>query len=152
MNKVWYVVGTVIDRLTEELEASGRHAIKTATIRARCASYIDLSCDSEDAEYLAGIGFGQIIQSCLNNRGFRSIREGMFINLDKCTDIEYLTALYKNAEISAEERIVIRDRISALAQKHDGQSSLIIEGNKILGIREGMTEEEFMRRLEADAV
>ena len=80
-------------------------------------------------------------------------REGLFVNLDKCTDIPYLVELARSSDDDLDRKQAINARIkSLLKERCDGQSELIFAGSKFIGIKDGITEEQLMERLEADAI
>ena len=93
----------------------------------------------------------QVIQSRLFSRGYRSIRTGLFINIDTCTNIEYLRIILNNAEQTAEDKAKVAARLKTLL---DGQSGMKFDPETMdfLGWQEKPTEESFMMDLEADAI
>ena len=153
MKPISRLIDETITRIENIMIDSDKHVIKTESIKARVSAKTKIHGINENSTYLAGIGLGQVIQSRLNERGYRSVRCGMFVNIDNCDDIDYLNKIVENADQTAETRSRARARIKALRDKKlTGQLEFDIHGNVINGIRDTMTEEELLEKLEADAV
>lgn len=135
-----------ITYLEIEMDDARKHLISTETLRNRAIPHFDIATDSETADYFVDVGIGQVMQSRLHARGYRSVRRGYFVNLDRCDSLEYLTALLGNSELDIESREKVMKKIK---EKRDGQTSIDFATGTI---HVPMTEEEFMREIEADAV
>lgn len=147
----------VVDRIINVLEAKmaqeDKHIIKTDTIKRIALGEVVISGNNEDTEWLASVGFGQVIQSRLQKRGYRSVRKGRFVCLNNCEDVEYLHQLLQAADISVEEKDDIRNKIRKIRDaKLSGQIRFDFDGNIISGLFIPLSEEELMEKLEADAV
>lgn len=146
-------IDAVLDGIEAELMTTGRHVIRTATIKTRAQGYhpSGYRTSDDDINYLADNGMAQVIQSRLFSRGYRSIRTGLFINIDTCTNIEYLRIILNNAEQTAEEKAKVAARLKILL---DGQSGMKFDPETMdfLGWQEKPTEESFVADLEADAI
>lgn len=153
MKNVSFIVDMVISGIEDEMFASGKHVIRTDTIRQRSMVSIRVDAGNDDTKYLAEIGFGQVVQSRLYSRGYRSVRCGMFVNVDRCEDIDYLQELLKNADINMADKERVRDRIKKLRDsKILGQIYFDIDGDIISGLVVPISEEELIGKLEEDAV
>ena len=146
---VTFVIDQEIDLIETLMAQNDKHMISTETLKNRTLLHIVLMSGNDDTEWLADVGLGQAIQSRLWAHGYRSVRRGYFVNLDTCEDVNYLVALYDNADINVSERVMVRERIKKIRnQRCDGQLSFDANGKIIIPI----TEEEFMSRIIADAV
>lgn len=104
---------------------------------------------NDETKRLADIGLGQVIQQRLYNAGYRSIRLSLFVNLDRCVDIEYLSELLRSADIAVEEKEKVRTRIRELRNSRlDGQ----LRFDEDLQVIVPINEDEFMEWLLADAI
>lgn len=153
MKNISIIVGGIISDIEVALESKGKHIIKTKTIRERTLGCVEIKGVNDDSDYLADVGLGQVIQSQLYTKGYRSVRNGFFVNLDRCEDIEYLQKLLENADTTANDKIMIRNRIKSLRDKKlSGQIEFDIIGNVVNGLNIPMNESEFMERLEGDSL
>ena len=134
--------------------ADKKHAIRTDTIKQRCRIKFPMDDDdNDDLSYLASVGLAQVIQSQLYERGYRSVRVGIFVNFNTCNDPYYLAAMLDNAEITEKEKIWKRqDLIKEFKQKKDPQISFYFDDENNPHIKVPMTEEAFIEKLERDAV
>ncbi len=152
MNRVSEIVDIEITLIEEEMQRLGRHVIRTETVRERALRHIYFDGENEETKYCTRIGFGQVIQSRLQTRGYRSIREGRFVNAAKCDSIPYLTELLRHAKLTADEKAAVAKRISVLRHtKMTGQEVFDTSGLD-LEIIIPPNEKEFTEMVEADAV
>lgn len=153
MKNVSRVVDDAITLIETKMTVYGKHIIKTDVIQYIALSHVKISALNDDTEYLANVGFGQIIQSRLYERGYRSVRKGRFVNLDRCDDIDYLKELLHSSDQNVKDKEKVRARIKELRDHVlSGQISFDIDGNVIKGMSIPLTEDELNEKLEADAV
>lgn len=148
MKDISKIVDQEIRLLESSLDIRHRHVMKTETIRQRVLQYFD-SAEAIINAQLESEGLTQVIQRRLHANGYRSVRKGYFVNLERCFDIPYLNALQQNADITAAERELAAERIRKIREERlDGQ----LYFDKNMDIYVPMNESEFMVRLERDAV
>lgn len=149
MRNITIFVEEAINELERQIAETGKHVIKTESIKDLVNPRIIISGANDDSTYLAEIGFGQVIQSRLYEHGYRSLGKGYFVNLNSCRDVHYLMMLYDNADTSVADKVRIRKLIR---EQCDGQGVYIFDGVEPIGTRFNMTEEEFYDQVKADAV
>lgn len=148
--RISQVIDEVIDNIELQMEQENKHVIKIETVKARAMEFIIFDCQNEDTRKCTEIGFDQMVHVRLNQYGYRSVRTGMFINLDRETGLQRLKALLDSADTTATDKALVADRIR---RKFDGQMKMDFgEDGALLGYKETMTEEEFVADLEADAI
>lgn len=153
MNRLSNIIDEEIMLIEAEMEYAKKHVMKTDTLKERVLLHVHFDGKNDETKYVQKVGFGQVIQSRLYANGYRSIRMGLFVNLDRCEDIVYLQTLLKNADLAAEDKAMVRDRIKQLRDtKMTGQIEFDINGSVIKGLISPITEQELMDMLEADAV
>lgn len=153
MKNISFVVDFSIGSIESEMESGGKHVIKTETIKNRVLSRVEIGGINDDSDYLTDVGLAQIIQQRLYYRGYRSVRTGKFVNLDRCEDIDYLQQMLENADISAQEKICVAKRIKKIRdEKLSGQIEFTIDGSILSGLHVPLSEEEFIEKLEKDAI
>ena len=152
MKNITKIVKDAISEIEFEMTRDKKHAIRTDTIKQRCNMKFPIEGE-DDFSYLATVGLAQVIQGQLYERGYRSVRVGMFVNFDSCNDPHYLAAMLDNAELLEDEKIgKRRDLIEAFKKKKDPQISFYFDADGIPHLKVPMTEEEFLEKLKADAV
>ena len=152
MRTIIRAVENAIISLEEKAESEGKHVIKTGSIKKEIPEKLtsDWSDPESEAAYLARCGLTQVIQSRLQEHGYRSLGSGYFVKLDICNNPEYLVELYNNADTSVREKIVIRRRIK---EQCDGQAvAVFAEDGRFVGYEFNKTQEEFYACVEDDAV
>lgn len=148
-SNVTTVIDVIIDGIELQMAENNKHVIRTETIKNRAMEYLFFDGQNEETRKCTEIGFDQMVHSRLNERGYRSVRTGRFINLERCDSVIRLEELLKNADTSVEDKKKIWKRIK---DKLDGQMKMSFDGADLVGYEETMTEEEFLADLEADAV
>ncbi len=148
-SRISTIVDQIIDDIEIELEKEGKHVIQTKTVKERALVFIDLICGNDDTQKCAEIGFDQVVHSRLYQYGYRSIRVGLFINLDSCDNIKRLQELLNSADASVLDKQKIWQKIK---KQLDGQMEMQFDGAEHTGYVETMTEEEFIDDLLADAI
>lgn len=143
------IVDFEISLIEAELEKFNRHAIKTQTLKSRCLNHISLDSNNDETAYCAKIGFDQVVQSRLNQHEYRSIGRGNFVNLEKCTDANYLAVMLKEAQLTVDEKTSVRNRIKKLC---DGQGEMSFNEDGSVDIGFNLTENEFWAKVEKDAI
>ena len=143
------IIDQIIDNIEIQLEAKNKHVIKTDTVKERALEHINLECGNDDTRRCAEIGFDQIVHNRLYQYGYRSIRMGLFINLDSCDNIQRLQELLNSADSSVQDKQKIWLKIK---KQRDGQIEMQFNGAEHTGYIETMTEEEFIDDLLADAI
>ena len=111
MRNITIFVEEAINELERQIAETGKHVIKTESIKDLVNPRIIISGANDDSTYLAEIGFGQVIQSRLYEHGYRSLGKGYFVNLNSCRDVHYLMMLYDNADTSVADKVRIRKLI-----------------------------------------
>ena len=139
----------VIDGIELQMAETNKHVIRVNTVKARAMEHIVFDGQNEDTKKCTEVGFDQMVHSRLNEHGYRSVRTGRFINLERCDSVIRLEELLKNADTNIEDKKKIWKRIK---DKLDGQMKMSFDGAVLVGYEETMTEEEFLADLEADAV
>lgn len=143
------IVDLSLAYLESELFKKGKHVINTDTLKEMVLRHVQIDAGNDETKRLADIGLGQVIQQRLYNAGYRSIRLSLFVNLDRCVDIEYLGELLRSADIAVEEKEKVRTRIRELRNSRlDGQ----LRFDEDLQVIVPINEDEFMERLLADAI
>lgn len=149
-NRVTEIISVEIELIESELERFDKHIIRTATLKDRCMSYLVFDCGNDETEYCTAVGFAQAIQSQLYNHGYRSIRRGMFANLDRCENAVYLQAMVDNEDVDIKSKQIV---LAKLKELRDGQSKMKFDENgNFVEYVEMPNEDDFMEMLEADAV
>lgn len=149
MNPIYQVAIAQVARIEALHESTGRHLIRTETIKEAVRERIDIGGVNEESDYLIDVGIGQVVQSVLYSKGYRSVQTGYFVNLDKCENPFYLTNLLNNAEVEEKAKIGIKQRIDAIRHTYcDGQYRFDANGDLI----QPLTEEEFNEMLRRDAI
>ena len=152
MRHITRIVKDAIAGIEMEMATGRKHAIKTETIKRRCNLKYPISGE-DDFSYLATVGLAQIIQSQLYERGYRSVRTGIFVNFNSCNDPHYLNAMLENADGLEQEKVMSKKKlIGEFKKKKDPQISFYFDDQGIPHLKVPMTEEEFLEKLEADAV
>jgi hypothetical protein len=144
------IIDDRISTLEFVMKSAGKHVIKTSSIWKAIPADIQFAmADDTDLSYCVKSGCGQVIQSRLQNRGYKSLGDGFFVNLNDCFNVEYLKRLFDNSEMSLKEK---KEALSRVRRQCDGQGEFIFDGNSFIGYEFNKTQEEFIDCLEADAV
>lgn len=153
MNRITAIIDTEILMLETEMEHTDKHVINTETLKNRVMLHINFDGENDETKYCTKVGFGQVIQSRLFNNGYRSVRTGLFVNVDRCESISYLNEIVKNADASETTKAMVKERLKKIRDtKLSGQIEFDISGNIINGLTNPLSEDEFMEMLRADAV
>lgn len=143
------IIDQIIDDIEIQLETESKHVIKVDTIKDRALEHITIDCNNEDSQRCAEIGFDQVVHGRLYQYGYRSIRMGLFVNLDSCDNVQRLRELLNSADSSLQDKQKIWMKIK---KQLDGQIEMQFDGAEHMGYVETMTEEEFIDDLLADAI
>lgn len=143
------IIDQIIDDIEIQLETENKHVIKVDTIKDRALEHITIDCNNEDSQRCAEIGFDQVVHGRLYQYGYRSIRMGLFVNLDSCDNVKRLRELLNSADSSLQDKQKIWMKIK---KQLDGQIEMQFDGAEHMGYVETMTEEEFIDDLLADAI
>lgn len=143
------IIDQIIDDIEIQLNADNKHVIKLDTVKERALEYITIDCNNDDSQKCAEIGFDQIVHCRLYQYGYRSVRMGLFINLDSCDNIKRLQELLNSADASLQDKQKIWQKIK---KQLDGQIEMQFDGAEHTGYIETMTEQEFIDDLLADAI
>ena len=150
MKNVSFVINKMISALEEQMRMEKKHIISTESIQQMALRHIDLTAETEDGEYCAMFGFKQLICQKLYEKNYRSVREGHYVNLDRCEDLDYLFALAQNADIAAEEKADVSKKIEYIKKtRGTGQLRYNLETGELI---DPLTEEEFAAKIAEDAV
>ena len=148
-SRVSTIIDQIIDDIEIQLERDSKHVIKVDTIKDRASEFITIDCNNDDSQRCAEIGFDQVVHNRLYQYGYRSIRMGLFINLDSCDNVQRLRELLNSADSSLQDKQKIWMKIK---KQLDGQIEMQFDGSEHTGYVETMTEEEFIDDLLADAI
>ena len=148
-SRVSTIIDQIIDDIEIQLESDNKHVIKVDTVKDRASEFITIYCNNDDSQRCAEIGFDQVVHSRLYQYGYRSIRMGLFINLDSCDNVQRLRELLNSADSSLQDKQKIWMKIK---KQLDGQMEMQFDGAEHTGYVETMTEEEFIDDLLADAI
>ena len=148
-SRVSTIIDQIIDDIEIQLERDSKHVIKVDTIKDRASEFITIDCNNDDSQRCAEIGFDQVVHNRLYQYGYRSIRMGLFINLDSCDNVQRLRELLNSADSSLQDKQKIWMKIK---KQLDGQIEMQFDGSEHTGYIETMTEEEFIDDLLADAI
>lgn len=143
------IIDQIIDDIEIQLNADNKHVIKLDTVKERALEFITIDCNNDDSQKCAEIGFDQIVHGRLYQYGYRSVRMGLFINLDSCDNVKRLQELLNSADSSLQDKQKIWAKIK---KQLDGQMEMQFDGADHVGYVETMTEEEFIDDLLADAI
>lgn len=143
------IIDQIIDDIEIQLNADNKHVIKLDTVKERALEYITIDCNNDDSQKCAEIGFDQVVYGRLYQYGYRSVRMGLFINLDSCDNVKRLQELLNSADSSLQDKQKIWAKIK---KQLDGQIEMQFDGADHVGYVETMTEEEFIDDLLADAI
>lgn len=154
MTNVTYVIDAMISMAEAEMAERDKHLISVERLRQRVRRRLPLDARGDDSVYCMDTGLNFLISQRLYAKGYRSVRSGFHVNLDRCFDVDYLVKLSDNADLAAEEKAYVSERIRAIKETRcDGQYVLDIDENgTIVGTVETMNEEEFMEKVVSDAV
>lgn len=156
IGRVTQLIDLEISVLEAALEESNKHVIRSETLRKRVLLHIDISNEDKDIEAMTRTGFSQAVEQRLYRAGYRSVKVGYFVNLEKCENIVYLNELLRNADVRIEDKARIKDRIreirDAIGKKADGQGRMILNGTDLVGIEFSPTKEEITAFLNGDSV
>ena len=148
-NRVTEIISIEIELIESEMEQFDKHVIRTATLKDRCMNHLDFDCGNDETEYCTTVGFSQVIQSQLYNHGYRSVRRGLFVNLERCESLPYLQAMEDNEDLDVKTKQIV---LAKIKERKDGQSRMKFDGAEFVGYIEMPNEEDFIEMLEADAV
>lgn len=148
-SRISTIIDQIIDDIEIQLESDNKHVIKIDTVKERARKYIIIDCNNDDSLRCAEIGFDQTVHNRLYQYGYRSVRMGLFINLDSCDNIKRLQELLNSADASLQDKQKIWQKIK---KQLDGQMEMQFDGAEHTGYVETMTEEEFIDDLLADAI
>ena len=150
MSNVTFVINQMIALIEDRMESNQKHLISTETLKREVRKHLHLSAEGDDSNYCMETGFNHAISSRLYENGYRSVRKGYFVNLDRCKDVDYLMALSQNADLLSEEKAIVSARIREIKNSRcDGQYRWDLETGEIV---EMLNEEQFMEKIVEDAV
>lgn len=152
MRGIVQAVENAVQTLEAKADREEKHVIKTASIKNLIPHSLVSDWIGQDTEtaYLAKTGLAQVVQSRLQEHGYRSLGDGYFVKLDSCSNPEYLVELYNNADTSVKDKV----RIRRMIKEHcDGQGMVIWAADgSFVGYEFTKTQEEFYACVEDDAV
>ena len=149
MKNITFATKEAISTLESMMIEHEKHVMKTESIKNIVLKNVFINGVNDDSDYCILLGLNQIIQQKLYVKGYRSLGNGYFVNLDKCENVCYLSILLKNEDTTIKEKVRIRELIQ---EKCDGSGHWTFEGTKITGWDFNMTLDEFWGAVEADAV
>ena len=144
---------SVVRNIESELDVrEDKHGIKTETVKNRILTHFQIDCNDESSQYLAEVGLGQVIQKALQERGYRSVRRGCFINPEDCENIAYLQIICENADREASSKLDVSARMRILKERRDPQIDMMFDGADFDKFSDPITEEEFLEKLMEDCI
>lgn len=136
------------------MNLQNKGVIRTSTLRRMVEEYrgVDISDKNEIREYLMSAGLGQVIQKRLQERDYRSVKEGLFVNLEKCDNLHFLKQLFENEDLLIKDKEKVQRRIESIIKKHTDQQGYFDLSSPDLYVKFNITEEELIAELEANAI
>lgn len=133
-----------LDQIKRELADNGKHLIRTATLKDRILSHVDVPVGDENIDYLISLGVQQAAQSVLWADGWRSVVDGFFANLSENKNLLRFKLMDRNAYTRKER--------SEAAYEMVHQTVMSFAGADFIGLVEEPSTEEIIADLEADAI
>ena len=149
MKNVNWVIDQNINIIETKLAEKKRHVISTETLKLMSKRHLNISTDTDDAKYCVKVGFNHLVCQRLYARGYRSLRDGYFVNLDTCYDIDYLKKLLENSDATLQEKASVNQRIREI---RNTRCDCQYEFDENMNIVETLTEEQFIEKIKEDAV
>ena len=149
------IISNTLDTLELRMEEMQKHGIKTETLRRLCIlNGTNVVTGDPEQEHAVECGLQQFMQSELQRRGYRSVKDGYFVNIYKCNDIEWMRRVLRNDAQDIKGRETVFGLLKTLIRKTcDGQYEIEIdESGNLIGYTPRMTEEEFDAELELDCI
>lgn len=138
---------TELDLIKERLASTGKHIIKTETLKANIMAHITLHTKDENELYLIDVGIVQVAQSVLWADGWRSVADGYFASLHDCKDLVQLKLMLKNSDRRVESAVRINGEVKMYESRQ-----LKIAGLDCDELVAEPSYEDLIADLEADAV
>ncbi len=137
----------------ERLDLENKHLIKAVTLLGMIERQISMMDDDERRERFLVLGAKKVIFNRLYAAGYRSIGRGYWVNIEKCQNEDYLLAVVREEELDRDQKEnMLKQYREIMEKKRDGSYEFSFDENNFPHIVEGMTEEDFIRALELDAV
>ena len=105
MKIIYQIADDAISVLEDIMVHSGKHVINRRSIEKYYEKQMSIHGFKNDCiTDLLLIGRSQVIETRLNERGYKSAGNGYFVNIEKCADADYLAMVYMNNESSVSDR------------------------------------------------
>lgn len=146
MKIIYQIADDAISILEDIMVHSGKHVINRRSIEKYYEKQMSIHGFKNDCiTDLLLIGRGQVIETRLNERGYKSAGNGYFVNIEKCADADYLAMVYMNNESSVSDREKAFKKLKIIC---DGQGVFDENGK----IKFNPNYEEVLEKIKADAV
>ena len=141
---------TAINAIIREKESQGKGAIHTEQVISEVKKEVDIHSATLDW-YVDG-AISDAVGSCLWQAGYRAVEKGtgLFVNPDRIKRPEYLSKLFNNAHLSAQQKQQVVDMMAKKIQDSgvSGQMSFDFENNMFI---EDITTDQLIQMLMEDA-
>ena len=151
------ITDACLDIIEARMNEQQKGVIRTKTLKKMILGRkgVEIKDNNPISEYLKKIGLGQVIEQRLKARDYRSVRKGLFVNLEKCSNLHFLNALLKNEELLIKDKEAVKRRINkVIKKKTDPQGYLDLSSPNLSvdSVKYNITEEELLAELEANAI
>lgn len=147
MQNITDIARAELDLIKERLADTGKHIIKTETLKSNIMAHVPLNTEDENELYLIDVGIVQVAQSVLWADGWRSVADGYFASLHDCKDLVQLKLMLKNSDRRVESAVRINGEVKMYESRQ-----LKIAGLDCDELVAEPSYEDLIADLEADAV
>ena len=133
--------------LKHEMARSGKHVIRTETLKNRIRPHVEITTDDANEKYLMEGGLAQTVQSVLWQDGWRSVKDGYFVSLEECENLVRLKQMLRNANTRKDQAEKAYENVKSVECRQ-----LVIAGIECDELIEEPSEEDLIAELEADAI
>lgn len=147
MQNITDIARAELDLIKERLADTGKHIIKTETLKSNIMAHVPLDTEDENELYLIDVGIVQVAQSVLWADGWRSVADGYFASLHDCKDLVQLKLMLKNSDRRVESAVRINGEVKMYESRQ-----LKIAGLDCDELVAEPSYEDLIADLEADAV
>ena len=147
MQNITDIARVELDLIKERLADTGKHIIKTETLKSNIMAHVPLNTEDENELYLIDVGIVQVAQSVLWADGWRSVADGYFASLHDCKNLVQLKLMLKNSDRRVESAVRINGEVKMYESRQ-----LKIAGLDCDELVAEPSYEDLIADLEADAV
>lgn len=151
-NTISIITDACLDVIEARMNEQQKGVIRTKTLRKMILRRkgVEITDDNPISEYLKKTGLGQVMEQRLKARDYRSVRKGLFVNLEKCSNLHFLNALLENEELLIKDKEAVKRRISKVIKKNTDPQGYFDSPD--MEVKFNITEEELIAELEANAI